>query len=52
MLTKKTDFLIGLVAGLAAGAVGYKLFQDHKEQILGSFDSISSKFTKTDDAPL
>lgn len=52
MLTNKTDFLIGLVAGLAAGAVGYKLFQDHKEQILGSFDSISSKFTKTDDAPL
>lgn len=52
MLTNKTDFLIGLVAGLAAGAVGYKLFQEHKEQILGSFDSISSKFTKTDDAPL
>lgn len=52
MLTNKTDFLIGLVAVLAAGAVGYKLFQDHKEQILGSFDSISSKFTKTDDAPL
>lgn len=52
MLTNKTDFLLGLVAGIAAGAVGYKLFQDHKEQILGSFDSISAKFNKTDDAPL
>lgn len=46
MLTNKTDFLIGLVAGIAAGAVGYKLFQDHKDQILNSFDSVTKKFSK------
>lgn len=46
MLTNKTDFLIGLVAGIAAGAVGYKLFQDHKDQILNSFDSVAKKFSK------
>ena len=46
MLTNKIDFLIGLVAGIAAGAVGYKLFQDHKDQILNSFDSVTKKFSK------
>lgn len=46
MLTNKTDFLIGLVAGIAVGAVGYKLFQDHKDQILNSFDSVTKKFSK------
>ncbi|WP_406017596.1 hypothetical protein [Succinivibrio sp.] len=52
MLSNKTDFFIGLAAGVVAGAVGYKLFQDHKEQILGSFDSLTSKFSKTEEAAL
>ncbi len=52
MLSNKTDFFIGLVAGAVAGAVGYKLFQEHKEQILGSFDSLTSKFTKTEETAL
>ncbi len=52
MLSNKTDFFIGLVAGAVAGAVGYKLFQDHKEQILGSFDSLTSKFSKTEETAL
>ncbi|MGN1280574.1 MAG: hypothetical protein ACI4UM_01530 [Succinivibrio sp.] len=52
MLSNKTDFFIGLVAGAVAGAVGYKMFQDHKEQILGSFDSLTSKFTKTEETAL
>lgn len=30
MFTNKTDLLIGLAAGIVAGAVGYKMFQDHK----------------------
>ncbi|MBE6422671.1 hypothetical protein [Succinivibrio dextrinosolvens] len=52
MLSNKTDFFIGLLAGAVAGAVGYKLFQDHKEQILGSFDSLTSKFSKTEETAL
>ncbi len=52
MLSNKTDFFIGLVAGAVAGAVGYKLFQDHKEQILGSFDSLKSKFSKCEETEL
>ncbi|MDY6420357.1 hypothetical protein SAMN02910357_00805 [Succinivibrio dextrinosolvens] len=52
MLSNKTDFFIGLAAGVVAGAVGYKLFQDHKEQILGSFDSLTSKFSKTEETAL
>ncbi len=51
MLTK-TDFLIGLAVGTVVGAVGYKLFKEHKEQILSSFDSISAKFTKNGDEAL
>ncbi len=52
MLSNKTDFFIGLLAGAVAGAVCYKLFQDHKEQILGSFDSLTSKFSKTEETAL
>ncbi|WP_031492343.1 hypothetical protein [Succinivibrio dextrinosolvens] len=52
MLSNKSDFFIGLLAGAVAGAVGYKLFQDHKEQILGSFDSLTSKFSKTEETAL
>ncbi|MBQ9220100.1 MAG: hypothetical protein SPK83_06825 [Succinivibrio dextrinosolvens] len=52
MLSNKTDFFIGLAAGVVAGAVCYKLFQDHKEQILGSFDSLTSKFSKTEETAL
>ena len=48
MFTNKTDLLIGLAAGIVAGAVGYKMFQDHKEQILNSFDSVTKKFSKAE----
>ncbi len=47
MLVTK-DFLIGAAAGIVAGVVGYKLFEQHKEQILGSFESLQSKFSKKD----
>ncbi len=47
MLVTK-DFLIGLAAGAVAGVVGYKLFEQHKEQILDSFESLQSKFSKKD----
>lgn len=48
MFTNKTDLLIGLAAGIVVGAVGYKMFQDHKEQILNSFDSVTKKFSKAE----
>lgn len=48
MFTNKTDLLIGLATGIVAGAVGYKMFQDHKEQILNSFDSVTRKFSKAE----
>ncbi len=51
MLTK-SDFLIGLAVGAVVGALGYKLFKEHKEQILSSFDSITAKFSKEGDENL
>ena len=48
IFTNKTDLIICLAAGIVAGAVGYKMFQDHKEQILNSFDSVTKKFSKAE----
>ena len=45
----KSDFLIGLAVGAVAGALGYKLFKEHKEQLLSSFDSITARFSKDDE---
>ena len=36
MFTNKTDLLIGLAAGIVAGAVGYKMFQDQRQRTLQS----------------
>ena len=52
MLTNKSDFLIGLAAGAIAGVAGYKLFESHKEQILNSFEILSSKLSKSDEVNL
>ena len=52
MLTSKSDFLIGLAAGAVAGVIGYKLFEAHKEQILGSFDTLTAKFKSGEEAAL
>ncbi len=32
--------LLAVAGGVVLGAVGYKLYQEHKEQILGSLDSL------------
>ena len=48
MCTNNTDLLIGLVAGIVARAVGYMMLQEHKEQILNSFDSVTKKFSKAE----
>jgi predicted small secreted protein len=37
------NFLIGVGLGIAAGAVGYKLYNEHRQTILESLDNLKNR---------
>ena len=37
------NFLIGVGLGIAAGAVGYKLYNEHRQSILESLDNLKNR---------
>ena len=46
------NFLIGVGLGIAAGAVGYKLYNEHRQTILESLDNTEQQTTEIDLAEL